>query len=105
MSHANITELQSKGYQYILGARIKSETADIKKQILSLSLDNGQSKVIEKDNETRLIITYTEGRAKKDKANREKGLRKLERQITKGRLTKAALNNRCCNKFLKLEGK
>jgi transposase len=104
MSHANITELQSKGYQYILGARIKSETADIKKQILSLSLTNGQSKVIEKDTDTRLIITYSEGRAKKDKANREKGLRKLEKQIAKGRLTKAALNNRGYNKFLKLEG-
>jgi transposase len=104
MSQANITELQSKGYQYILGARIKSETADIKKQILSLTLVNGQSKVIEKENVTRLIITYSEGRAKKDKANREKGLRKLEKQITKGRLTKAALNNRGYNKFLKLEG-
>ena len=36
--------------------------------------------------------------------NREKGLRKLEKQIIRGRLTKANVNNRGYNKFLKLEG-
>jgi transposase len=104
LSNANIAELQNKNYQYILGARIKNETATIKEKILSLSLTNGQSELIEKDEHCRLIITYSESRAKKDNANREKGLRKLEKQIKKGKLTKAGLNNRGYNKFLKLEG-
>lgn len=104
LSNANIIKLQNKGYQYILGARIKNETTKIKEKILALSLVNGQSEVIEKSEHCRLIVSYSQARAKKDNANREKGLRKLEKQIKKGKLTKAGLNNRGYNKFLQLEG-
>ena len=103
LSNANIEELQSKKYEFILGARIKNESSAIKKKILDLSLQNGQSQVINKSN-LRLIITYSDDRAKKDRYNREKGIRKLEKQILRGRLTKANINNRGYNKFLKLEG-
>lgn len=54
--------------------------------------------------ELKLIITYSDDRAKKDKLNREKGLAKLEKQIRTGRLTKSNINNRGYNKYLKLEG-
>lgn len=52
----------------------------------------------------RLIVSYSTSRAKKDKANRDKGIRKLEKQIQSGRLTKTQINNKGYNKFLKLEG-
>jgi transposase len=100
----NITELQAKGYEYILGARIKNESKEIKKQILSLSFINGQSHIIQKDGQTRLIINYSEARAKKDSSNRQKGLQKLEKQIKAGKLTKANINNKGYNKYLKMEG-
>ena len=67
------------------------------------NLENGQSSVISKD-QFKLIISYSDDRAKKDRYNREKGLRKLEKQVKTGRLTKANINNRGYNKFLKLEG-
>ena len=103
LSNSNIIELQTKQYEFILGARIKNESKKIKEKILSLTLKNGESAVIEKD-ELKLIVTYSEDRAKKDRYNREKGLRKLEKHIRSGRLTKASINNRGYNKFLKLEG-
>lgn len=103
LSKSNIEELQSKGYEFILGARIKSESERIKKKVLSLSLQNGESEIIKKD-DLKLIITYSDSRAKKDKYNREKGLRKLEKNIRTGRLTKSSINNRGYNKFLKLKG-
>lgn len=56
----------------IIGARIKNEYEQIKKQILSLSLKNGESRIIQKDEHTRLIISYSASRAKKDQVNREK---------------------------------
>ena len=49
-------------------------------------------------------ITYSDKRAKKDKYNRERGLKKLEKRIRTGKLTKASINNRGYNKYLKLEG-
>ena len=38
LSKTNIAELTKDGYQYILGARPKSETEKIKEQILALSM-------------------------------------------------------------------
>jgi transposase len=104
LSNDNIQELQRNGYSFILGARIKAETQSIKEEILSLKLNNGESQVINKNDHHRLVISYSESRAKKDKGNREKGLRKLEKQLRSGRLTKANINNRGYNKYLKLEG-
>ena len=104
LSNVNIIEVQSKEYEFILRARIKNERQEIKDKILGLKLKNGESQVITKDRSTKLVISYSDTRAKKDKANREKGLRKLEKQIKSGKLTKATINNRGYNKYLKLEG-
>jgi transposase len=104
-SAENIASLQSKGYEYILGARIKAEKKETKALILALNLTNGESAIIVKDENTRLIISYSLSRAKKDKANRDKGLEKLKKSIKSGSLTKANLNNRGYNKYLKLTGK
>ena len=103
MSGRNIEQLIESRYEFIIGARIKNESRELQKQILSLRLKNGESSVINKG-DLRLIITYSESRAKKDAYNREKGIRKLEKQIKKGKLTKASINNRGYNKFLKMNG-
>lgn len=103
LSKSNIQELQEKEYEFILGARIRNETESIKKKILALSLKNGESTIIRKG-ELVLVITYSEARSRKDRYNREKGIRKLEKQIRRGHLTKSNINNRGYNKFLKLEG-
>ena len=69
LSNENVTELQTKGYEYILGARIKNEKQDIKSKILELKLANGESEIIQKDGATRLIVSFSEARARKDEAN------------------------------------
>jgi len=104
LSAKNIEELQYKGYEFILGARIKNEKQDIKEKILSLQLKNGQSAIIEKENCLKLIISYSDGRAKKDKHNRKRGLKRLEKQLKTGKLTKSTINKRGYNKYLKLDG-
>jgi transposase len=103
LSKANIEELQQRHYEFVIGARIKTESREIQEKILALKLENGQSAVIDKGS-LQLVVTYSDSRAKKDRYNREKGIRKLEKQIGKGRLTKASLNNRGYNKFLHMEG-
>lgn len=103
LSTHNIGELQSKGYEFIIGARIKNESRVMRAKILSLTLKDGESVMIKKGGLS-LILSYSASRAKKDKYNREKGLNKLENRIRTGRLTKSNINNRGYNKFLKLEG-
>ena len=104
LSSQNITELQEKGYEFILGARIKNEKQDIKDKILSLNLKNGKNQIIEKENGLKIIISYSNKRARKDKNNRERGLKRLQKQLKSGKLTKSHINNRGYNKYLKMEG-
>jgi transposase len=104
LSKDNIKALQEQGYEYILGARIKNETKQIKEKILKNKLKDGQIKRIKKDENSQLIISYSEKRAKKDAHNRERGIKRLEKRIKSGKLTKSNINNRGYNKYLKLEG-
>lgn len=103
ISKENIALLQQGGYQYILGARIKAESEAIKKKILELNLKNGQSAVIQKDDKCKMVISYSQTRARKDVYNREKGLERLHKHIKSGKLTKANINNRGYNKFLRID--
>lgn len=105
INNENIIALEEKGYKYILGARIKNQPVNITQQIHSLNLEEGESKVIWKDENTALIINYSSKRAKKDLSNRERGLKRLEKQIASGKLTKSNINKRGYNKYLKLEGR
>lgn len=104
LSKPNIKMLVKAGYQYILGGRIKNETSAVKKKILALKLANGQRKSIKKEDGSRLIISYSESRAKKDRYNRQRGLQRLEKALKRGRLNKSHINNRGYNKYLKMKG-
>ena len=104
LSNDNINALRQAKYQYILGARIKNESQKVKEKILASNLKNGQIKSIKKEEETRLIISFSDKRARKDAHNRERGLKRLEKRIKSGKLSKSNINNRGYNKYLKLEG-
>jgi len=104
LSSKNILALIEKGYSFIIGARIKNEKEQIKTKITQLSLEDGQIFKITKPDNTTLFISYSEKRAKKDESNRERGLKRLEKSLKAGRLTKSNINNRGYNKYLKLKG-
>ena len=89
-----------------IGGRIKTETDEIQQKTLNRAkgLKDGQSFVLKKPDGTRLIITYSDKRQRKDTYNREKGLRKLRQKVKSGKLTKESINNRGYNKFLALKG-
>jgi transposase len=104
LSTDNINQLVEKGYEYILGARIKNEKWAVQERILAIKWENGMSADIAHSPQTKLIVSYSTGRAKKDAANRKKGLEKLEKSVESGKLSKKNINNRGYNKYLKLEG-
>jgi len=104
LSNENISQLQKKGYEFILGGRIKNEPEAIKNKILALSLTDGQSAEIKKGPEIKLLISYSQKRAQKDAFNRKRGLEKLEKALAKGKLNKQHINKRGYNKYLTLEG-
>lgn len=104
MNNANIAELEAQGYKYIIGAKIKNESAEIKDWILHQPKHDRKMVEYDKGGGRRLLVGYTDDRAKKDAYNREKGLRRLERSYKHGTLTKDHINKRGYNKFLKMNG-
>ncbi len=104
LSKSNIKALAEQHYEYIIGARIKNESTFIKDKILEAKLKDGQTINIKKEKNVRVIISYSDKRARKDAHNRERGLKRLEKRINLGKLTKSNINNRGYNKYLKLEG-
>ncbi len=104
LSEKNIRALEKGGYEYILGARIKSMKTETKEKILSLGLRNGEARSLDLQKGRRLIISMSEARARKNEADREKGLQRLEKRFRTNNLTKEQLNNRGFNRFLSLEG-
>lgn len=104
LSNGNIKALEQAKYQYILGARIKNEGEAIKKKIFEKIFENGQLRSIKKQDNLRLIVSYSDKRAVKDEHNRKRGLLRLEKRIKAGKLTKSNINNRGYNKYLKMDG-
>lgn len=104
MTKANIAELERMGYKYIIGARIKNEPEEVKRQILSLPKVSGQMHEIDKGGGRRLLVGYSDNRAGKDAHNRSKGVKRLEKKFHSGRLTKENINRRGYNKFLDMVG-
>jgi transposase len=103
LSQKNIDALSIKGYEYILGGRLKNETEEIKTKVIELKVEEGEPRELMTKN-GRLIVSFSSKRAHVDKRNREKGLRRLEKRVSNGKLKKEHINNRGYNKYLKLSG-
>jgi transposase len=101
MNRKNIAMLESGDYKYIVGARIKSEDDTIKQWILSLEKRDGEFNETNKGN-ARLIVGYSQKRAKKDRCNREKGVERLRKAFKSGNINKENINKKGYNKFLEI---
>jgi len=102
MNKENIVELEQNGYKYIIGARIKNENKVVTDWILSQNKIDNNFYEYQKTSQCKLILGYSENRAKKDAYNREKGLKRLEKEYKSGSVTKDNINKRGYNKFLEL---
>jgi hypothetical protein len=102
----NLDRLDSQQYPFIVAARLRNETQAMQQEILRRcsGLRDGQCVDIAHAKNRRLIVAYSDRRARKDAHNRQRGLAKLRKRVTSGRLTKEYLNNRGYNRFLKLAG-
>lgn len=103
MTTNNIEELEKLGYKYIIGARIKNTNKQTKEWILSQPKRDKQMVELSYDNGRRLLVGYTEERARKDAYNRDKGIKRLEKAYSKGTFTKSNLNKKGYNKFLDMK--
>lgn len=100
MNENNINLLRSAGYKYIIGARVKNESTELKEWILSLPKTDHILNERKRKNGDRLIVGYSENRASKDAYNRAKGIVRLQKAFKSGKITKDKINKRGYNKYL-----
>jgi transposase len=106
LSQENLDMLNQQRYPFVVAARIRNETLAVQQEILRRckSFTDGQSVELVRNDGYRLIVAYSDKRAKKDADNRQRGLTRLRKRVSSGRMIKEHLNNRGYNKFLKLTG-
>lgn len=102
MNSKNIGLLKSAQYKYVIGARIKSEKAEYRNWALSLEKEDKKVYETAHGDGERLIVSYSDKRAKKDAYNRNKGIERLRKAFKSGKITKDNINKRGYNKFLEI---
>ena len=107
----NLSELETleeHDFNYIVGARIKNLTKEIKEKITNRDNYTELNSEIEVanftlDNGRKLIVTHSKKRAKKDYNDRMKGIEKLKKRLEKEKSVKGYLSNQGYKKYLQLE--
>ena len=82
LSKDNIEIIEKSGFQFIMAARIKSMSNEYKLRIQNL--DNYTNNILDiKYGSHRLIVSYSEDRARKDRHDRDKNLEQIKKRIGK----------------------
>ena len=102
MNSKNIELLKSAQYKYVIGARIKNESVKIRNWVLSLEKEDKKVYEMPYGDGEKLVVSYSEKRAKEDAYNRNKGVERLRKSFKSGKITKDKINKRGYNKFLEI---
>lgn len=121
LNNDNIAYLENNGYKYILAAKIKNISNELKEQISNLifiddsvthtlnfskdipySDENDEKQTITINQ--RLVLSHSSQRAKKDKYNRDKAIERLKKKITLSKnITKKDLKLSYYAKYLNID--
>lgn len=108
---ANLKDMEDRGLQYIVGARLKSLPKALKEQILDLGSYRqigGSKDSLSAEFEhrgRRIVVGWSRARAVKDAADRRKAVDKLIKKLGNTDNPAQALSGRGFGRFVKVEGK
>ena len=103
MSRANVKLMNDAGYKYIIRARIRNESEDVRDWILSLDKVGGRPDDKRPYGKSeRPVVGYSAKKAAKEAHNRDQCVEKLRRQYASSFLTKDKLDKCGYNKLLEI---
>ncbi len=104
----NLKELEAEGFEYVLGARLKNLSNNLKEKILERKHYSGNADFciaqFEYEAGRKLVVSYKESRARKDALDRDKAIERLRKKLCKQKNPKEYLVNYGCKKYLKVSG-
>lgn len=100
VSKETFSTLKREQYPFLLSTSLTKESEKIRKKIGQLQLNDGQMIRFSKPDNSRLLLYYSLKDAKKDRATREKGLSRLEKELENGMISGSRINKRGFNKYL-----
>jgi transposase len=106
MAHYNTTFLDTSGFSYIVGARLKSLPKELKDKILDSAnyTSYGDISIASFDyNTKRLIVSYSAKRAAKDSYDREAAISSIQKRLAKTANPKDYLSSYGYKKYIKLD--
>ena len=107
----NLKDMEERGLQYIVGARLKSLPKALKERILDPGSyrptgNSGDSLSAEFEHGgRRVVVGWSRARARKDAADRRKAVDKLTEKLRRSASPAQALSRRGHGRFVKVEGK
>ena len=103
----NLELLEKSEKRYIVAARLKNQSEKIATQILDKARYQKQEQMLINEiglsDKRRLLISYSEQRAKKDAHDRNQALAKLEKKIKASKNPESFISNYGYRKYLKIE--
>ncbi len=103
-----LESMESEKYEYVIGSRIKSLPKVLKDKILNhdnYTEISEEYKIAEFDYKgRRLIVSYSEDRARKDAKDRDKAVEGIRKKLKKVKKPKEYLSNYGYKKYIKVEG-
>jgi len=104
-----LEDLEKHNLSYIVGARLKNMAAPLKDKILNSrnyrKVKAGYSIAEITDGDRKIIVSYSESRARKDTSDRKKAIAKLIKKLNRSKSAKSHLQGHGYRKYLKVEGK
>ena len=116
LNEDNMIMLEERNQAFIVGARIKNMSKELTDKILNKSKyknlhdDLEQQEAVTyhdiniKEDNLRLLVTYSPNRASKDKYDREKAIEQVKKRLAKSKDPKSLLNNYGYKKYITIEG-
>lgn len=107
MSADNLKEMEQQNIRYVVAAKLKQFSGKIKTQILTrheeTTIQVGEEQVCAKEHNIdgrRLIVSYSDSRALKDRSDRERLLSRLQKKVSGETNPRTLVTNRGYLKFL-----
>jgi hypothetical protein len=112
MSENNLNQLVTAGMNYVVACPLRKLSSDVKTAVLDKSrydkimIDNQAylKQEINLDETRRLIVTYSQKRADKDRKDRERLIKRIEKRLGKSKQMKSLISNQGYIKYVTTNG-